>query len=321
MAMQSWKSGYEATGAKMGYQLCASFSTCSLADAYLSKHCGVCNPNCALATGKSVLGDTKVGISPSDPNLVDVLANIGGLQWSVPGFAVDTAWMPKEVNLIWDNKATVPPADGFPVAISAEQLFPVTEVDGRLHCRPVADVRNRLGISPESRIWLVSGAPDRVIEWMWVNPSTTTSVLGHTRLELIMSPHVSMYGTQCPLHWRVSGKRTLIMYSEYRSVCAYSVPTISIPSVSFAEHWEGWLQENPAINCICVNTQTWKSNSQFYPMVKLLAWFASRVRTDMHYIITGPVTPDRIELVRDVLPSCTIVSSFHYNRGRLGKAA
>jgi hypothetical protein len=306
----SWQYGFEACGAATKHQLCLRLSTCSLDGAYLARHCGGCNPGCDL---------DNAGITPADLHLDEILRNVGGLAFDIRGFACATRRIPDLVPLVWDNRRTVPEGFPGPLAVSPQRVFPVRYVQGHLHCTPDFSVRRTLYLPDKVPLWLSPGAPDEVLEWMWENPDQTRAAVASNGFAGIASPHFSVYGDQCPLTWCLNMKRMLVVYSELREASPTVVATVTIPNEFFAEHWAGWVADNPAVNVLAVNTQMWRDAQQFNRMLSLFVRFASMVSTDVHYVVFGPSTEERVALVRENLPRCTIVSSYVYNQGRAGQ--
>ena len=312
--LQSWKYGFNSYGNKPDSQLNLNYTDCCMSDPYLIRNCGGCNPECSFLLGKATSCDADLGISPVYPKFGDALANIGGLQWdNIQGRAVDTTSFPSEINLVWNNRATIPPEIKQPLAISPKEVFPSHNIVKGLGCIPVVDVRKKLGLPDTTRLWLSSGAIDPIIDWMWTNPVEVINAININRLEVLISPDFSTYGEQCPVSWRVSGKKSLILYSEWAQLFPASILTISMPNLFFVEQWAEWFNKNITTNCVSVNAQTWKSEKLFDSMFDLVGEFRSLVNRELHYIVSGPTTIVRIEKVRSILPNVTIVSSLHYN--------
>lgn len=313
---QSWNSGYSDSLVRAAGQLHLRCATCTLENAYLNRYCGDCNPMCALLQGRVGVGDVHVGLSPTHPTLPQALANIGGLQWNVPGRSADCSQMAREVNLVWDDRYSIPPGDHLALAIRPRDIFPRMREDGGPSRSSIPDIRNRLRLSPETPLWLAPGAYDNVIEWMYRHPSYVLDTLQANQFEVLIPSDFSVAGEQCPMNWRIGGKRALIMYAEFSRICGSTAVTISIPNDCFAEEWASWFREYPSANCACINAQLWRSPRTFETMFALIERFRVLVGRELHYIIAGPTGDDKIARVRDALPSCTIVSSLHYNRWR-----
>lgn len=301
---RSWLFGYRATRLHAASQHGLPRPECTQPDPYLRTHCGGCNPGCDL------LG---AGVTPDSPGLPWIFAHICGLSFDVQGLAIDNRVLPPDVTLIWDNHDTIPPLYTCPLAIKPELVFPVRHGKHGVACRPVLDVRQKLGLRKDARLWLTGNSEDEVLEWMWANPGEVRRAHKANRFELIMSADHSVYGDRCPIEWRVNMKRSLISYSELHAVCKAPVPTISIPNEFFAECWAEWLARNPLVNCVAVNAQMWRQEQEFEAMFPLVAYLRDLVKRDLHYIVCGPVASDRRSLVRASLPHSTIVSSDWFN--------
>lgn len=318
---QSWNAGYRACGESSGYQLTTNLSGCSMSNPYLRRYCHDCNPNCTRRLGLLSEVDQWATLSPCDPALPVVLSNIGGLQWNVAGHAADVETMSDEVTLVWDNRATYPPGNQSPVAVKPNDIFPEMREMGRPRRTTIPDIRRRLGLASDTRLWLAPGAFDNVIEWMWYYKQFVLDTVEANRFDTLVSPDFSVYGTQCPLQWRISGKRSLIMYEEFSHVCTSPVVTISVPNSFFAEQWAGWFRKNSEVNAVCINAQLWIDDRLFDCMFRLVESFRDMVGRDLHYVIAGPTAEQRIERVRAAFPRSTILSSLWYNRGSLDSAA
>jgi hypothetical protein len=318
--MQSWNSGYSDSRVRSGGQLHLHCATCTLEDSYLHRHCGDCNPMCALLQGRDDIGSVHVGLSPNHSALPEALANIGGLQWNISGRSADCSHMAEEVNLVWDNASTIPPGDHLALAIRPRDLFPAMREDGGPSRSSIPDIRNRLRLSPETTLWLAPGAHDNVIEWMYTHPDYVLDTLRANQFEVLVPSDFSVAGEQCPVNWRISGKRALMMHAELSRICRSTAVTISIPNSFFAREWALWFREYPSANCACINAQLWGSQRTFETMFAQVELFRDLVGRDLHYIIAGPTADHKIAKVRDALPSCTIVSSLYYNRWKRNRA-
>ena len=190
----SWRYGYEASGAAACYQLCLRHSRCRLDDPGLAEHCGGCNPACNA---------DNPGITPADPDLDEILQNVGGLAFDIRGFACPARQIPRLVPLVWDNRQTMPDDLTSGLAVSPERVFRVREVRRRVHCTLDLSVRGTLRLPDNVPLWLAPGAPDEVLEWMWENPVETRSALASHRVAGMGAPHFSVDGDLCPLTWRV----------------------------------------------------------------------------------------------------------------------
>lgn len=302
---QSWQFGYRSCEVDPQYQLCLNYSTCALTDEYLVANCGGCNPGC---------DPSKAWITPAVHCLPSFLSDIGGLQFDRDGQATGISAFPDAVTLVWRNRATLPLDVAGPLAISPSLVFRVRTTSAGLRCTPNPDVRRSLGISDDARLWLAPGARDNTLEWMWENPDTVTDLLAANRFDLLISPDFSVYGNDCPLTWRVNGKRALVEYSEWLGLGIPCVPTVSIPNEFFATQWAEWIYRNPAVNCLAVNAQMWRDPVEFESMLDLLKCFSGMLDRELHFIVCGPVKPARIAMVKRALKSCTILSSAWYNR-------
>lgn len=306
----SWEHGYEALGASTSKQLALKFAPCSCSREDLRPYCGGCNPVCSPQPGE---------LTPMSAELSRAIREINGLRFNVAGQPGPTAALPRMVPLVWGHPGSVPGTVHGPLAVRLRDIFPGPE-RGR-PCSPAADIRKRLHLPAGCRLWLSPGAPDPTIDWLWANADRAIEVLRQNRLELAASPDFSVYGRQCPVTWAVNMKRSLITYAELATVCGFPVPTVSVPSGFFARRWADWLERNSMVDVVAVNAQMWRQAHTFSTMVGLLAALDQLVHRPLHFIVVGPTAPDRIARVQSALASCTVVSTYHFNRPRLPRAA
>ena len=177
-------------------------------------------------------------------------------------------------------------------------------------------VRRALGLAKDTRIWLHPGAFDDAIQWVWDNRDVAGEAIAANKFELVMSPDYSAWGVECPLTWAINAKRSLVTAARFSRVCRKSVVTLTVPNEYFAERWIAWLKEHDQVNCVAVNAQLWRGWEEFSTMLALTGRVARGVPRDVHFIVCGPTTAERMAFVAGTLPSHTIVSSDWFNRQR-----
>jgi len=311
--LRQWPYGCNLLYADEGQGVLPLHSCCLESNPYVQANCGTCNPRCEVPFNPG-FGEGSA-LTPESEGLDRALAEIQGLSFTSTGFRTDTGRLPDLVPLVWRDRRTLPPGRAI-YAVSLSTLLNPCESGREIRaCYPRMDLRRTVHLPENASLLLTGNAKDNLLEWVWLNRAGVLDTIAANRFEYVTTPNYSVYGNKCSLEWAYNLKRAMFFLPLLKQVAPNPILTVSLPSEAIFDRYVDWLIRNPDVNCVALNLQMLRRRSnELQAELDKGAALQERIGRALHYIVAGPSTSTRIEMVHVTLSKVTIVSSFHYNR-------
>lgn len=173
------------------------------------------------------------------------------------------------------------------------------------------EIRKKFGIDQKSKIVLLCFGKDNLIEKIWTERRSTFSKIASLGFDLVTGINYSIWFDQPHSERLINLKRGLIIFKEFQDLGIPAIPHIYWFGDKDILRWCNWLNSNPNVKTIAINTQTEKSDKVWQKTIKGLELFMSHlVNKEIHFLITGPSRPKRIDQVKNILPKFSIANGF-----------
>lgn len=162
---------------------------------------------------------------------------------------------------------------------------------------------------PLSTTVLVLGyAEDVLLEQIWNNRYSLVPKLA--RLNCIFTvPDYSVFLNQPHPERLINMKRSLIVFDMLQKKGARVVPHMHWFGPKDLKRWANWINQNVAVTMIALDLQMLTVQRMWDEAVAQLHEFIQLLDRTIHFIVTGPSTPERIAQIKDIFSSVTITSS------------
>lgn len=188
------------------------------------------------------------------------------------------------------------------IAVSLQDILFPTKLSLR-------NVQGRLSVDRGTKIILLCYARDRVLERIWLDRRAVFEKIAALRFDLVTALNYSVWLDHPHAERFINLKRSLITFEELQSVGVPTVPHIYWSGLKDLERWRDWLSANKCIQTVAINLQTERQRHIWTQTLNDLRFFVSILDRPLHFLITGPSQPYRIEQLQLVLPDFSLTSA------------
>lgn len=179
-----------------------------------------------------------------------------------------------------------------------------------------ASLNDALGLPPTTKVIIQCYGKDRLIENMWPNRAEVLRELARLRPYAITSVNYSIWDNQNHFEQLMNIKRGLLTFEMMQDIGLPAILHLYWSGYETLRTWARWIGANSAINTVAINLQTLRKDADWSKAMTELRYFVSIVPRQLHYLITGPITVDRIRQVKEVLGSVTISNGYAAYKAR-----
>jgi hypothetical protein len=172
----------------------------------------------------------------------------------------------------------------------------------------VANLHQRIGVPETTKIVITGYAKDPLIEAIWPNRRKVFRELAQHNFALITPINYSIWDNQPHAERLINLKRGLLTYEALLKLGLPTIPHIYWYGPKDLDRWLVWLNLNPSINTVAINLQTLRGKHEWKVAISDLNFFVAKLSRPLHYIVTGPQSPQRIEECRQTLGSITLIN-------------
>lgn len=245
-------------------------------------------------------------ISEDHPALPGWLADVGGVLFDdVKARPVPDFNFPKFLPAVKIGSRKYFAEESYPfVVISLDQIFNKDLVPLK------GDIRKRLGVGSDTKIMLQCYGKDNLIERIWPIRQEIFPSIVSMNFDLITAINYSIWLDQPHAERLINLKRSLITFEEFQSLGAPVIPHIYWSGNKDLLRWAEWINNNEEIKYVAVNLQTERNNKKIWTnTISELEFLVSKLNRNIHFLITGPSVPGKINQVTSVLPSYSFINS------------
>lgn len=179
-----------------------------------------------------------------------------------------------------------------------------------------ANLNDALGLPPSTKVIIQCYGKDRLIENIWPNRMEVLRELAQLRPYAITSVNYSIWDSQNHFEQLMNIKRGLLTFEMMQDIGMPAILHIYWTGLESLRTWAKWIGANPAIETVAINLQTLRKPDDWNKAMAELWYFTSIVPRQLHYLITGPITVDRIREVKAILGSVTLSNGYAAYKAR-----
>lgn len=173
----------------------------------------------------------------------------------------------------------------------------------------LTDIRKYLKVSPETKVILFNYAKDQPIEEIWPNKSQFYSWISGLNVDLATSINYSIWQDHPHAERLINLKRNILTFIKMQEYGIPAVPHLYWSGLHDIDRLAKWLNTNSVVKMVAFNMQTLRQKSSWKVYINDLAYFAQKVRKDIHYIVSGPSTLVKIRNVKNILHDVTFANT------------
>lgn len=243
----------------------------------------------------------------NNPIYASWLADIGGVDFG------DIVPLPTPDLYLPPYIPTIPKAGG--KRIISEGCPPFVSVSlgdvvsKKHHFLPVS-LRERFGIPPEVKILLQAYGKDALIESIWPKREDFYIAIGKLGFDLITGINYSVWHEQPHAERLINVKRSLVTFSEMQRHGLPAIPHMYWSGRRDLERWAEWLNNNPQVGIVATDLQTERTHKVWDTSVEELSlYFVPLLKREIHFLVTGASTIDRVAEVRNLFSNAVTISN------------
>lgn len=179
------------------------------------------------------------------------------------------------------------------------------------------NIRSVLGLSPKTKLVLLSFGKDELIENMWPERHKVYEQLQRLGFDLVTSINYSVWFCQTHSEHLINVKRNWLTFHEMQKFGLPAIPNIYWYGRKDLARWVEWLNNNPQVKTASINLQTLRT-SDSWNTVTDLEFLAEHLDHKIQFLVDGPTTPERIELIKKILPSVSFTNKFCFSTAASG---
>lgn len=170
------------------------------------------------------------------------------------------------------------------------------------------NIRDILQVPSNAPLILFCYGKDSLIEEIWPKRDEFYKWVSKQNFNLVTGINYSIWDNHPHGERLYNLKRNLLTYDEMRKVGIPAVPHIYWYGEKDIERLQIWINNNPKVKTIAINTQTHYQRDWeiFYEQLRV---FTQDIPEDIHFIISGPTTRKKIAQLKVLLPNITIANS------------
>ena len=173
-----------------------------------------------------------------------------------------------------------------------------------------------LGLPPSTKVIIQCYGKDRLIENIWPNREEVLRELYRLKPYAITSVNYSIWDSQNHFEQLMNIKRGLLTFEMMQDIGLPAILHIYWTGLETLRTWAKWIADNPSVNTVAINLQTLRKKEDWDKAMAELRYFTSIVPRQLHYLITGPITVDRIKEVKSIFGSITLSNGYAAYKAR-----
>lgn len=242
-------------------------------------------------------------IGEDHPEFGQWLADIRHVGFDVVAKPIPEQNLPLYIPVVRSGSQKLMDGVSYPVvAITLGDLFKGKELYS------IGDIRSRFGISRNSKIILLCYGRDRFIEQIWAKRTETFSKIASLGFDLVTAVNYSVWFNQPHAERLINLKRSLLTFEDLQKLGVPAIPHVYWSGRKDLERWRDWISLNPNTTYLAINLQTERGDFVWKQTLEDLSFFVSILERPVHFFITGPSTPNRIQQLREILPSFSLAN-------------
>lgn len=171
-----------------------------------------------------------------------------------------------------------------------------------------ASLHDWFGVPGETKIILLAYGRDKLIEDLWPRKQEVLAKLATLNFSAVTAINYSIWDNQPHAERLINQKRSLLTFEDWQNLGVPAIPHTYWYGKKDIEAWVVWINKNTEVKVVAVNLQTAKLRAVWDSSLRGLEDLAAHLERPVHFLVTGPSTPDRIRQLKSILPSFTLTN-------------
>jgi hypothetical protein len=163
----------------------------------------------------------------------------------------------------------------------------VSAVLRRDHVLSAEEMRARLGLSSEVRLFLLMFDRDRILEATWERGLRLIEQISAASYDGVICPSFSTYWPRPATEFLINSKRSLIYFAVLQSRGGRAIPRVAWMTAEDAIRFGLWIQENPLIDAVAIDLSTYRRAEDWREQMEGLELFDRLTGERLTYLING----------------------------------
>ncbi|HEX9008643.1 MAG TPA: hypothetical protein VF837_05270 [Patescibacteria group bacterium] len=155
------------------------------------------------------------------------------------------------------------------------------------------------------------------IENMWPERHKIYEQFQRLGFDLVTSINYSVWFCQTHSEHLINVKRNWLTFHEMQKFGLPAIPNIYWYGRKDLARWVEWLNNNPQVKTASINLQTLRTPDSWNTVTDL-EFLAEHLDHKIQFLVDGPTTPERIELIKKILPSVSFTNKFCFSTAASG---
>lgn len=171
-----------------------------------------------------------------------------------------------------------------------------------------ADIHKVVNLPQTTTVLVLGYAEDTLLERIWAERYDVIPKLA--RLNCIFTaPDYSVFLNQPHPERLINMKRSLIIFDMLQKKGALVIPHMHWFGPKDLQRWAVWINQNMNVSTMAIDLQMLTSQKMWDEALVQLGYFVKLLKRKVHFVVSGPSTPERIAQINKVLRSTTITSA------------
>lgn len=173
------------------------------------------------------------------------------------------------------------------------------------------DLHKKFGVPSQTKIILLAYGADRLIENLWPRRKAIFRQLTELGFSAVTSVNYSIWDNQPHAERFINIKRGLLTFEDWQEIDVPVIPHIYWYGRKDMDAWVEWFNKNRVVKVAAINLQTIKNSPRVWARaIEDLQYFTLQLQHPIHYIVTGPSIPVRIEELKKLMPKMTLTNGY-----------
>ncbi|HET7484444.1 MAG TPA: DUF4417 domain-containing protein [Solirubrobacterales bacterium] len=155
------------------------------------------------------------------------------------------------------------------------------------------EMRERLGLAPSVRLYLLMFDRDKLLEQIWTRGLDLIEQIAAAGYSAVISPSFSTYTPRPATEFMINSKRSLLYFVALQKHGICAIPRVAWITSKDAIRFGIWIRENPLIETVAIDLSTYRRAEDWREQMEGLELFDRLTDEKLTYLVNGATTEQR----------------------------
>jgi len=156
-----------------------------------------------------------------------------------------------------------------------------------------AELRERLGLAPSVRLYLLMFDRDKLLEQIWTRGLDLIKQIAGAGYAAVISPSFSTYTPRPATEFMINSKRSLLYFVALQKHGVRAIPRVAWITSKDAIRFGIWIRENALIEAVAIDLSTYRRAEDWREQMEGLELFDRLTDEKLTYLVNGATTEQR----------------------------